>query len=62
VPDGRVVVHNVLPTPRVGSRGFLPLGRNGFRAWLAEPSERLKICGCGWAPKLGKHYRIKRAW
>jgi hypothetical protein len=52
VPGGRVVVHNnVRPTRRVGSRGF--------RSWLAEPSERLVVCGCDWAPEL-EHYRVAR--
>jgi hypothetical protein len=52
VPDGRVVVHNtVRPTQRLGTRGF--------RAWFAEPSERLEVCGCNWAPTLGAHYRVK---
>ena len=52
IPAGRVVVHNqVRPTRRLGSRGF--------RAWLAEPSERLVLCGCDWAPELGEHYRVK---
>ena len=60
VPDGRVLVHNVRPTRRGGSRGFLPLGSRGFRAWLAEPSDRLAVCGCDWAPELGEHYRVKR--
>ena len=49
IPAGRVLVHNhVRPTRRLGSRGF--------RAWLAEPSERLEVCGCGWAAELGEHY------
>jgi hypothetical protein len=62
VPEGRVVVHNHVRPPRLpGSRDFLPLGWNGFRAWLASPSKRLEVCDCGWAPKLTKHYRVKRA-
>lgn len=52
VPAGRVVVHNnVRPTRRMGSRGF--------RAWLIEPSERLVVCGCDWAPELDEHYRVE---
>lgn len=56
VPAGRVVVHNrVRPTRHLGSRGF--------RAWLAEPSDRLEACGCDWAPELGEHYRVRNnAW
>jgi hypothetical protein len=53
IPDGQVVVHNhVRPTTR-------RLGSRGFRAWLAEPNERLVVCDCGWAPELGEHYRSK---
>lgn len=53
VPEGWVVVHShVRPTRRLGSRGF--------RAWLAEPRDRLEVCGCDWAPQLGEHYRVKR--
>ena len=52
VPAGRVVVHNsVRPTRHLGSRGF--------RAWLAEPSERLVLCTCEWAPEIGEHYRLR---
>jgi hypothetical protein len=35
------------------------LGSHGFRAWLAEPSERLAVSGCDWAPELGEHYAVK---
>jgi hypothetical protein len=51
VPDGLVVVHNTV-------RPVRPLGLNGFRAWLQEPSERLEVCPCGWAPKLPVHHRV----
>ena len=53
VPPGRVLVHNtVRPTRRLGSRGF--------RAWLSVPDpERLDVCGCDWAPELGRHFRIR---
>jgi hypothetical protein len=49
-----VLVHNsVRPTRRLGSRGF--------RAWLQSPdSVGLEVCGCGWAPELGQHYRVKQ--
>ncbi len=51
VPAGRVVVHNqVRPTRR--------LGFHGFRAWLAEPGDKLTACSCDWAPELGTHYRV----
>ena len=49
VPDGMILVHNhVKPTRRLGSRGF--------RAWLSAPDPQLEICGCGWAPELGRHF------
>src|SRR5262245_34670080 len=36
-PAGKVVVHNnVRPSRQLGS--------NGFRAWLAEPNDRLEAC------------------
>lgn len=55
VPAGRVVVHStVRPTRRLGSRGF--------RAWLSTPGAHLEPCGCGWAPELGVHYRIRQPW
>jgi hypothetical protein len=54
VPAGLVVVHNsVRPTRRLGSRGF--------RAYLVEPHGRLEVCGCGWAPEVGVHYRVRFA-
>src|ERR1700682_1761445 len=54
VPDGIVVVHNnVVPTRRLGTRGF--------RAWWSEPDDPLiTVCDCGWAPELGKHFRVDR--
>lgn len=51
IPPGLVVAHNfVRPTRRLGERGF--------RAWLALPSDVLAVCDCGWAPELGRHYRV----
>ena len=48
VAEGRIVVHNhVLPTRRLGSRGF--------RAWLADPSPTVEVCPCEWAAELGEH-------
>jgi len=54
IPTGKVLVHNnVRPTRRLGSRGF--------RAWLASPDDtRLEICGCGWAPELGRHFIVRK--
>ena len=51
VPAGKVLVHNhVRPQGR--------LGMNGFRAWLSPAgTARLEVCDCGWAPKLGQHFR-----
>jgi hypothetical protein len=51
VPAGLVVVHagDGGPASRIGWRGF--------RAWLAPESAGLEPCGCGWAPRLGRHYR-----
>jgi hypothetical protein len=57
IPDGRWLVHNQVTggiTPHRRS------GVNGFRFWLAESSERLERCDCGWAPELGQHYRVRR--
>ncbi len=52
VPSDKIVVHNhVLPTRRLGSRGF--------RAWLAEPSPEYEVCPCEWASELETHYRVR---
>lgn len=50
---GRVLVHNhVRPTRHIGSRGF--------RIWLALPeTPHLEVCGCDWAPELGRHFRVR---
>jgi hypothetical protein len=53
--DGRVLVHNL---PR--ARRNQPLGRDGLRIFLAEPSERWERCACGWAAHLPEHYRTRR--
>ena len=52
IPAGQVVVHNhVVPTERLGSRGF--------RAWTQEPTDRLIECDCDWArKKISTHYRV----
>jgi hypothetical protein len=55
IPKGMHLVHNtVLPTRRLGFRGF--------RAWLTPHEERLERCDCGWAPELGVHYRVRNAF
>ena len=50
IPPDVVLVHNrVRPTRRLGSRGF--------RAWLSRPdAPRLRVCDCGFAPELGRHF------
>ena len=52
IPGDMVLVHNhVRPTRRLGS--------HGFRAWLTAPdSATFAICGCGWAPERGQHFRV----
>jgi hypothetical protein len=53
IPAGQVVVHNdVKPANRMGP--------HGFRAWLQAPTGRLEPCDCGWAPRLGAHYRVRQ--
>jgi hypothetical protein len=50
--DGTVMVHNnVTPTRRLGKRGF--------RVWLQAPDIGIESCPCGWAPKLGPHFRMR---
>src|ERR1051325_11481545 len=52
VPRRRILVHNhVRPAPPRGLPGT-SLGLNGFRAWLAGPSDRYERCPCSWAPHL----------
>jgi hypothetical protein len=57
-PPGKVLVHNLRQPSE-------PLGTNGFRAWLINANDRRHArrerCDCGWAPKLGLHYRTSRA-
>jgi hypothetical protein len=55
VPPGKVLVHNhIQPARRAGTRGF--------RYWLADPSDKVERCPCGWAPELGEHYRVHAVW
>jgi hypothetical protein len=51
--DGRIVAHNHVQPAAV-------LGMRGFRAWLAEPSDKYEICRCGFAPQVATHYRVAR--
>jgi len=54
IPAGRYLVHNhVYPVSRRP-------GTRGFRVWLATSDERLEPCDCGWAPELGRHFRVTR--
>ena len=57
IPSGRALVHNhVRPTFHTRY-----LGGRGFRAWLAEPdAPLLELCDCGFAPELGRHFRVKQ--
>jgi hypothetical protein len=60
IPADMVLVHN-----HVRPEGFpdIPLDFNGFRAWLQSGSiddPPLVACTCGWAPKLGQHFRVNR--
>jgi hypothetical protein len=48
--DGRVLVHNeAKPSHRMSS--------SDFRAWLQTKDDTLEPCRCGFASKLGVHYR-----
>jgi hypothetical protein len=57
IPPGRVLVHNRVRAIWVNQEQ----GHNGFRFWLAEPSERHVRCDCGWAPQLSGHHRVEHA-
>jgi hypothetical protein len=59
IPPGRILVHN-----HVRPRGFPNVwaGLSGFRAWtdIPKPNEYRPVAfRCGWAPQVGKHYRVK---
>ena len=54
LPAGRIIVHNHVRPPAQHQ------GQRGFRFWIAEPDDRYVPCFCGWAPHLGKHYRVDR--
>ena len=58
VPAGTYLVHNHLQPQK-------PLGRNGFRAWLAIKADDLVACRCNFGgcknSKLHEvHYRVAR--
>jgi hypothetical protein len=72
IPTGLVLVHNhVAPDWPKGFRPNeaddsgrrhpdLPPGFEGFRAWLSKPdAKRLRVCQCGWAPSLARHFKLK---
>lgn len=55
LPPGLYLIHNhVTPTK--------PLGRNGFRAWIADKSDNLEPCNCGFGgcpnARVNPHYRV----
>jgi hypothetical protein len=54
VPPGKILVHNRATPHR-------SLGFHGFRAWLANPGARYEVCRCDWAPRIAKHYRVRRS-
>lgn len=58
IPDGKWLVHNQVT---VGITPKRRPGVQGFRAWLDElGTERRTPCDCGWAPELGRHYRVEK--
>ncbi len=56
IPAGHVLVHNsVRPYPGRGHP-------DGFHVWPSPPdTPDLVVCDCGFAPKLGPHYRLECA-
>ena len=56
ISAGHVLVHNsVRPYPGHGHP-------DGFHVWPSPPdTPDLVVCDCGFAPKLGPHYRLERA-
>jgi hypothetical protein len=56
VPLGKVVCHNQVV---VGITPNRRPGVQGFRAWwVDQDADNLVVCQCGWAPKLGTHFRL----
>ena len=51
VPAGKLLCHNHV-------RPAEPINTNGFRAWLADPSDSYERCDCGWAGL--EHYKGKK--
>lgn len=50
------IVHNIAPPTRT-------LGAKGFRIWaqgLGDTDVPIEPCPCGWAPELGRHFRLAR--
>ncbi len=50
--DGTIVVHNHV-------KPAAPIGTNGFRVWLDDPSDKYERCLCDWGGGI-EHYRVKR--
>jgi hypothetical protein len=57
IPPGRVLVHN--PVYPVTCK---KPGTRGSRLWTQELTGSLEVCGCGWRPELGTHYRHRAEW
>lgn len=54
-PRDWVIIHN-----HIHHDADTPHGLNGFRVWRSPHSQRHHaICGCGWRPDLGKHYKMR---
>jgi hypothetical protein len=54
---GVMLVHNHI-RPKDFHPEYWP-GGSGFRAWVTDTGLwRLRVCRCGWAPHLPKHFRI----
>jgi hypothetical protein len=55
-PAGVDILHNqIVPLARM-------IGRRCLRIWgqsLDESYPLFEVCSCGWAPELGKHYRVQ---
>lgn len=55
---GKVLVHNHVHPD--GMTATTTPARQGFRVWFERRTRALRVCRCGWAPHLPRHYRM--AW
>ena len=62
VPPGLILVHNHVVPVGVGPRATLAPGVNGFRAWFERRRRGHRVCRCGWAPDIAKHFRMSLSW